>query len=56
MWAFRGVRFGVGASVGPLGTSPWRMPQDGGANRFFPPLEHALVKAERRDEIKQSRW
>ena len=44
-WAFRGVRFGVGASVGPLGTSPWRMPQDGGANRFFPPLDHALVKA-----------
>jgi hypothetical protein len=44
-WAFRGVRFGVGASVGRLGTSPWRMPQDGGANRFFPPLEHALVKA-----------
>ena len=45
MWAFRGVRFGVGASVGRLGTSPWRMPQDGGASRFFPPLDQALVKA-----------
>lgn len=44
-WGFRGARFGVGASVGPLGISPWRMPPDGGANRFFPPLDQALVKA-----------
>lgn len=43
-WVFRGVRFGVDASVGPRGTFPWRTPQDGGAG-FFPPLHHALVKA-----------
>jgi hypothetical protein len=44
-WALRGVRFGVGASGGRLGTALWRMPQDGGANRFFPPPHYALVKA-----------
>jgi len=55
-WAFRGVRSGVGASGGPLGTFPWRTPQDGGVSPFFPPLDHALVKAvacERVAETKQ---
>lgn len=44
-WAFRGLRSDVGASGGPLGTFPWRTPQDGGASPFFPPLDQALVKA-----------
>src|SRR5919109_2333707 len=44
-WAFRGVRSGVGANGGPLGTFPWRTSQDGGVSPFFPPLDHALVKA-----------
>jgi DDE superfamily endonuclease len=55
-WAFRGLRSDVGASGGPLGTFPWRTPQDGGASRFFPPLDQALVKAvtcERVAETKQ---
>jgi len=46
----------VGASGGPLGTFPWRTPQDGGASPVFPPLEQALVKAvtcERIAETKQ---
>jgi len=55
-WAFRGVRSGVGANGGPLGTFPWRTSQDGGVSLFFPPLDHALVKAvacERVAETKQ---
>ena len=44
-WAFRGLRSDVGARGGPLGTFPWRTPQDGGARPFFPPLDQALVKA-----------
>jgi hypothetical protein len=55
-WAFRGVRCGGGASGGPRGTFPWRTPQDGGVSPFFPPLDHALVKAvacERVAETKQ---
>jgi hypothetical protein len=55
-WAFQGVRFGAGASGGLLGTFPWRTPQDGGVSPFFPPLDHALVKAvacERVAETKQ---
>jgi DDE superfamily endonuclease len=45
VWACRGVKSGVGASGGPPGTLPWQTPQDGGASQFFPPLDHALVKA-----------
>ena len=55
-WAFRGVRSGVGANGGPLGTFPWRTSQDGGVSPFFPPLDYALVKAiacERVAETKQ---
>lgn len=55
-WAFRGVRSGVGANGGPLGTFPWWTSQDGGVSPFFPPLDHALVKAvacERVAETKQ---
>jgi hypothetical protein len=55
-WAFQGVRSGVGANGGPLGTFPWRTSQDGGVSPFFPPLDHALVKAvacERVAETKQ---
>ena len=44
-WAFRGLRSDVGVCGGPLGTFPWRTPQDGGASPFFPPLDQALVKA-----------
>ena len=44
-WVCRGLRSDVGASGGPLGTFPWRTPQDGGASPFFPPLDQALVKA-----------
>ena len=55
-WAFRGVRSGGGANGGPRGTFPWRTSQDGGVSPFFPPLDHALVKAvacERVAETKQ---
>ena len=44
-WALRGVRAGGGANGGLLGTLAWWMPQAEGARRFFPPLDHALVKA-----------
>jgi DDE superfamily endonuclease len=44
-WAFRGVRSGGGANDGLRGTLPWWMPQGEGARRFFPPLDHAVVKA-----------
>lgn len=44
-WVFQGARSGVGASVGPLGTFPWKTSRDEAARLFFPPLDHALVKA-----------
>jgi hypothetical protein len=44
-WAFRGVRFDVGASVGPLGDFSVADAAGQGRKPVFPPLEHALVKA-----------
>ena len=44
-WACRGVRSDVGASGGPRGIFPWQIRRDEAARPFFPPLDHALVKA-----------
>jgi hypothetical protein len=45
VWACRGVRSDVGASGGPRGILPWQIRLDEAARPFFPPLDHALVKA-----------
>lgn len=45
VWACQGDRSGAGASVGPPATFPWSTLQDGDARPFFPPLDHAVVKA-----------
>lgn len=39
------TRYGPGGDAGPRGTSPWRMSRGAGVRPFFPPLEHAVVKA-----------
>jgi hypothetical protein len=44
-WAYRDVRSDVGASIGPRGIFPWWTSRDEAARPFFPPLDHALVKA-----------
>jgi hypothetical protein len=39
------TRCGTGGAAGPGGTSPWKMSRGGGVKQFFPPLDHAVVKA-----------
>ena len=39
------TRCGTGDAAGPRGISPWRMSRGGGVKLFFPPLDHAVVKA-----------
>jgi hypothetical protein len=38
------ARCNGGAAGGPRGTFPWKTSQGGAVRRFFPPLDHALVK------------
>lgn len=44
-WAYRGGRSDAGASGGAAATFPWSTLQDGDVRPFFPPLDHAVVKA-----------
>src|SRR2546422_10261398 len=39
------TRCGTGGAAGPRGTSHWRMSRGEGVKPFFPPLDHAVVKA-----------
>jgi hypothetical protein len=39
------IRYGTGGAAGPRGTSHWKMSRGGGVKPFFPPLDHAVVKA-----------
>jgi hypothetical protein len=39
------TRYGTGGDAGPTGTAHWRRSWGGGGKPFFPPLEHAVVKA-----------
>ena len=45
VWACRGVKCSDGASGGRLATFLWPTCLDEAARSFFPPLDHALVKA-----------
>jgi hypothetical protein len=39
------IRYGTGGAAGAKGTSHWRMSRGEGVTPFFPPLDHAVVKA-----------
>jgi hypothetical protein len=45
-WVCTLIRLAIGGSAGPPGPSPWKMRLGGGDAPVFPPLDHALVKAE----------
>lgn len=48
---FTPTRFASGGSVGPQGSSPFRINRDGGAKPPFPPLDRAVVKALACEEV-----